>query len=132
MFQLFLEVFSSYANRLVVLNIACYKATALLPNGKNAHVTVRDPMWWKGTCQGFRSLLTPNFASNSIPKGYINMVYIVISVAEYFLNTGTAQVYHNYKLLIILIFMKVLVPSISNLCYNLLPINSDESSSKYG
>ena len=37
----------SYANRLIVLNIAYYKATALLSNGENAHVTVRNPMWWK-------------------------------------------------------------------------------------
>ena len=34
------------------------------------------------TCQGFRSLLTPDFASNFIPKGDINIVYIGISVAE--------------------------------------------------
>lgn len=38
----------SYADRLVILNIACYKARAMLPNGENAHITVRDPMWWKG------------------------------------------------------------------------------------
>jgi hypothetical protein len=38
----------SYAERLVVLNVACYKAGALLPNKENAHITVRDPMWWKG------------------------------------------------------------------------------------
>jgi hypothetical protein len=38
----------SYAENLVVLNIACYKAGAKLPNDENAHITVRDPMWWKG------------------------------------------------------------------------------------
>tara|TARA_B100000214_G_C23855258_1_gene575356 strand:- start:59 stop:871 length:813 start_codon:yes stop_codon:yes gene_type:complete len=36
------------SQKLVVLNIACYKAAALLPNGENAHITVRDPFWWKG------------------------------------------------------------------------------------
>tara|TARA_Y100001968_G_scaffold322175_1_gene357797 strand:- start:663 stop:1475 length:813 start_codon:yes stop_codon:yes gene_type:complete len=36
------------SQKLVVLNIACYKAAALLPNGENAHITVRDPLWWKG------------------------------------------------------------------------------------
>ena len=40
------EIFS-YATKLVVLNIACYEAAALLPNGENAHITVRDPHWWK-------------------------------------------------------------------------------------
>ena len=38
----------SYASKLLVLNIACYPAAAKLPNGENAHITVRDPIWWKG------------------------------------------------------------------------------------
>ena len=42
------ELFS-LAKKLLVVNIACYKAAALLPNGENAHVTVRSPDWWKGT-----------------------------------------------------------------------------------
>ena len=36
------------AKKLVILNVACYEASALLPNGENAHVTKRPPMWWKG------------------------------------------------------------------------------------
>ena len=38
----------SYANKLLVINVACYPAAALLPNGENAHVSVRNPYWWKG------------------------------------------------------------------------------------
>ena len=38
----------SHANKLVILNVACYEANALLPNGENAHITVRNPHWWKG------------------------------------------------------------------------------------
>jgi hypothetical protein len=38
----------SYASRLLVLNVACYPAQAKLPNGENAHITVRGPLWWKG------------------------------------------------------------------------------------
>lgn len=38
----------SYANKLLLLNVACYYAGAKLPNGENAHVTVRNPVWWKG------------------------------------------------------------------------------------
>jgi len=38
----------SCAGRLLVLNVACYPAAARLPNGENAHVTVRPPLWWKG------------------------------------------------------------------------------------
>jgi hypothetical protein len=41
------EIFEN-ATRCVVLNIACYPAAALLPNGENAHITVRHPHWWKG------------------------------------------------------------------------------------
>lgn len=37
----------SYASKLVVINVACYPAAAQLPNGENAHVTVRHPFWWK-------------------------------------------------------------------------------------
>ena len=37
----------SYAKKLVILNIACYKANAKLPNGENAHITIREPFWWK-------------------------------------------------------------------------------------
>ena len=38
----------SNANKLVIINIACYDALALLPNKENAHVTVRPPIWWRG------------------------------------------------------------------------------------
>lgn len=38
----------SFAGRLLVVNVACYPARALLPTGENAHVTVRPPHWWKG------------------------------------------------------------------------------------
>jgi hypothetical protein len=41
------ELFS-LSRKLLVINVACYKAAALLPNGENAHVTVRSPTWWKG------------------------------------------------------------------------------------
>lgn len=38
----------SYASKLIVLNVACYPAAAKLPNGENAHITVRHSHWWKG------------------------------------------------------------------------------------
>jgi len=38
----------SYASKAIVLNAACYSAAAKLPNGENAHITVRPPAWWKG------------------------------------------------------------------------------------
>ena len=39
------EIFS-YARRFVYVNVACYPAEKRLPNGENAHCTVRPPEWW--------------------------------------------------------------------------------------
>ena len=36
------------AKKLLVINVACYKAAALLPTGENAHITIREPSWWLG------------------------------------------------------------------------------------
>lgn len=36
------------ARSVIVLNVACYPAAARLPNGENAHITVRPSAWWKG------------------------------------------------------------------------------------
>lgn len=36
------------ASKLVVINVAIYPAAAMLPNGENAHITVRPAQWWKG------------------------------------------------------------------------------------
>ena len=41
------ELFS-LSKKLLIVNVACYAAAALLPNGENAHITVRSPDWWKG------------------------------------------------------------------------------------
>ncbi|MDD2819168.1 MAG: hypothetical protein PHN51_10315 [Candidatus Nanopelagicales bacterium] len=41
------ELFS-LTKKLLIVNVACYKAAATLPNGENAHITVRPPFWWKG------------------------------------------------------------------------------------
>lgn len=41
------------ARRLAVFNIACYPADARLPNGENAHITLRPPNWWRGAIDMF-------------------------------------------------------------------------------
>jgi hypothetical protein len=38
--------FFAFADRFVFANIASYPATKVLPNGWNAHVTIRPPEWW--------------------------------------------------------------------------------------
>ena len=37
-----------HTKKLILIQVACYEAKAKLPNGENAHITVRNPMWWKG------------------------------------------------------------------------------------
>lgn len=41
------ELFS-LTNKLLIINVACYEANALLPTGENAHITIREPAWWSG------------------------------------------------------------------------------------
>lgn len=36
------------ARRFVYVLAACYPARMILPNGENAHCTVRSPAWWRG------------------------------------------------------------------------------------
>ena len=45
-----------YANKCIVINVACYNAAALLPNGENAHITVRPPSWWLGQIECISSI----------------------------------------------------------------------------
>lgn len=40
------EIFD-YATRFVFLTVACYPAKKHLPNGENAHITLRKPDWWR-------------------------------------------------------------------------------------
>ena len=41
------ELFS-LSKKLLLINVGCYKAAALLPTGDNAHITIRSPDWWRG------------------------------------------------------------------------------------
>lgn len=43
------------ARAILILNVACYPASARLPNGENAHITVRPPIWWKGQVDSIAS-----------------------------------------------------------------------------
>jgi len=40
------ELFA-FANRFVYANVACYPAKRILPNGENAHCTIKEPEWWR-------------------------------------------------------------------------------------
>jgi len=39
------EIFS-FAKKAVFANVACYPAKKVLPNGENAHCTIKPPEWW--------------------------------------------------------------------------------------
>ena len=41
-----LERFSKISKKFIFINVACYEAIALLPNGKNAHINIQKPNWW--------------------------------------------------------------------------------------
>lgn len=41
-----LDEMFSFARKFVFANVACYPAMKHLPNGENAHCTVRDAAWW--------------------------------------------------------------------------------------
>ena len=49
------DIFSK-ANKCVLINVACYESAALLPNGENAHITLRHPLWWLGQIECISSL----------------------------------------------------------------------------
>jgi len=42
------EEMFSLAEAFVFVNIACYPAMTILPNGENAHITIRNHDWWSG------------------------------------------------------------------------------------
>ena len=35
------------AQKFVFIHVSCQKATLILPNGENAHCTIKSPSWWK-------------------------------------------------------------------------------------
>lgn len=61
-----LEDIFYYAKKSVILNIAGYKAQALLPNGENAHTIVMPITWWKGVL---------DMVSIKFPKVEIHILY---------------------------------------------------------
>lgn len=81
------EIFK-YASEAVFINVACYPSKAKLPNGKNAHVSLFDPMWWCG------------FIS-AIASKYNNKVFIICTFfknhkKEYF-SYSINDNFNNYQ-----------------------------------
>ena len=68
------ELFS-LTNNLLIINVACYKAAATLPNGENAHITIRNPIWWKGVFDtvaiNYKDIEVMLICSNTFTSGVI-------------------------------------------------------------
>ncbi len=52
-----LEKIIGKANKYVFMNIACHPAIALLPNKKNAHISIKPPQWWHQKILNFKKNL---------------------------------------------------------------------------
>jgi len=54
--QWIMEDIAGHARRGVFMTVACYPAKKSLPNGENAHITIRPPAWWKPRVQAAMSV----------------------------------------------------------------------------
>tara|TARA_B100001057_G_scaffold480940_1_gene554375 strand:+ start:144 stop:803 length:660 start_codon:yes stop_codon:yes gene_type:complete len=46
-----LDRFFKISKKFIFINVACYEAIALLPDGRNAHINVQEPIWWSNTIE---------------------------------------------------------------------------------
>ena len=73
-----LDEMFGFARRFVFANIACYPAKKNLPNGQNAHCTVRSPDWWRGMIHAVAMRHTGvsyqfSMATRTGPKRYFDL-----------------------------------------------------------
>jgi hypothetical protein len=52
-----LEKLLTKTKKYLFINIACFPAIALLPNGKNAHINIQPPKWWHEKFLNFQDKL---------------------------------------------------------------------------
>ena len=52
-----LEKLMTKTKKYLFINVACYPAIALLPNGKNAHINIQPPKWWHEKILNFQDKL---------------------------------------------------------------------------
>ena len=69
------ELFEN-AKQCVIINVACYKAAALLPNGENAHITVRPPLWWLGQIECISTLYPEIYWALFTSQGHQNFDFL--------------------------------------------------------
>ena len=71
----------SYATNSVVINVACYAAKKTISNGENAHITQRNPFWWKGLIDGIANMF-PNINYLIIASENFSNVVLFDSVSR--------------------------------------------------
>ena len=78
----------SFSNNVVFLNIACYPAGVILPDGRNAHVSIFEPQKW------FDLVL-------KIAKEFNLKIFLVCSIFKNkkleFISYGINEDFKNYK-----------------------------------
>lgn len=82
----------SLSKKLLVVNVACYSANALLPNGENAHVTIREPGWWKGMIDS----VAADFPSVNVilicSKSYVSGVFYGVYNANQWIQSDSFSI----------------------------------------
>ena len=63
-----LTLLFSKAKNFVYIAVSCDPAKTVLPNGLNAHVTIRPPSWWKEKIEPYNTKNIPLIVSYRIPK----------------------------------------------------------------
>jgi len=48
-----LDRFFKISKKYIFINVACYEAIALLPDGENAHINIQKPIWWLNKLEKF-------------------------------------------------------------------------------
>ena len=49
-----LDRFFKISKKFIFINVACYEAIALLPDGENAHINIQKPIWWSNKLEKFQ------------------------------------------------------------------------------
>ena len=49
-----LDRFFKISKKYIFINVACYEAIALLPDGENAHINIQKPIWWSNKLEKFQ------------------------------------------------------------------------------
>lgn len=67
----------SRCNKIMYHLIACYPAVAILPDGRNAHLIVEDPSWWRNKISNLELRIIEEKIKDKIEKRKVGMMRII-------------------------------------------------------